>query len=185
MFLAALAVPQGGATKTPLTAGCCIHFSTACWSSNLVKSKGMMLVTAPADLCLSTATEFVKPCRLKHAVTPPVPAKSSKIIVLCSVKPFDFASSQSCLCFGIPSLRAVQNACALKQLALKQTCRPRLQAPPMGAWAHSDRLKLKHSARRTSSIVTSNCSLDTPWCCARTLLVEFNFAFSFASRAPV
>ena len=82
-----------------------------------------MLVRAPAVLLLSTATLLEKPLLLKLAVTPPVPAKSSRIIVSCSVKLCSSCESQSRLdpTFGISSLCAVQNEWALKQFALKQT----------------------------------------------------------------
>ena len=89
MLLAALAVPQGGARNTPLTAGCRIQFKTALWSSSRVRSKEMMRVKAPAAFVLSTATELMKPCLLKHAVTPPVPAKLSRIIESCTVMQTD------------------------------------------------------------------------------------------------
>ena len=142
MWRAALAVPQGGAKKTPRTAGCLSQRKTACWSSCFVRSSGTMLVKAPAVLTLSTAMEFEKPLLLKLAVAPPVPAKSSSNILSCSVKLGSSASSQSkpAMALGISSLCAVQKGCALKQFALKHTCRPFLHAPPVGASAHSERL---------------------------------------------
>ena len=101
-----------------------------------------MLVNAPAALILSTAMEFEKPRLLKLAVTPPVPAKSSKMIQSCSVKLSRSVSSQSkaAVAFGISSLWAEQKGCALKQLALKHTCLPFLHVPPVGASEHSERL---------------------------------------------
>ena len=68
----------------------------------------MMLTNEPCDLTLSTAIEFVKPCFLNVAVTPPVPANNSKMIVFAAVKP-DKASSQSLPVLGISSLCATLN----------------------------------------------------------------------------
>ena len=158
MARAALAVPHGGAKNTPLTAGWRTQFSTACCSSHLVKSTGMILTSEPEDLVFSTAIEFEKPCLLKHAVTPPEPANNSKMIESASVKLCNASSSQSAPDLGISSLCATQIWWFLKQFALKHTCRPLLHAPPAGAWSHCDKLKLKHNARPLPSRPT----LDSP-----------------------
>ena len=159
IFLAALAVPQGGAKNTALIWGFLIQLNTSSWFETEVRSSFVTSALGALGMLLSTDTTS-SPSRFNDALTPAVPQKSSRTTT-CSLEERSLGSAPPMRCWashalvtlassGCPSLKE----CALKQPALKHTCLPFGQAPPVGAFVHWLKLKSKQIGRFFPSLPT-------------------------------